>query len=145
VLVDILCRFYFEQSVFEARKSGELGPEDFCRLMRDAQERTYGDGLAPDARHEYMWAIKSHYYSPHLDFYNFPYAFGQLFGIALYGQFREEGPRFPERYVAMLRKTGSASCEDVCRTLGWDITKSAFWEQGIARFAPKVAAFAEEA
>src|SRR5574344_1673261 len=45
VLVDILCRFYFERSVFEERTKGELSAQDFCRLMRDAQKKSDGSGL----------------------------------------------------------------------------------------------------
>jgi oligoendopeptidase F len=131
VLVDILCRFYFEQSVFEARKDAELSAADFCRLMAAAQEKSYGAGLSSE-RHEYMWAVKSHYYSPVLDFYNFPYAFGLLFGTALYGRYCAEGAAFSETYVRLLRETGSASCEDVCRRAGFAIEKPEFWASGIA-------------
>ena len=53
-LVDILSRFYFESSVFDERKENELNSEDFCRLMKAAQEKSYGDGLSKNARHEYI-------------------------------------------------------------------------------------------
>ncbi|MDD5812463.1 MAG: M3 family oligoendopeptidase, partial [Treponema sp.] len=106
VLVDILCRFYFERSVFEERQNGELTSEDFCRLMADAQERSYGDGLSAE-RHEYMWAVKSHYYSVDLDFYNFPYAFGQLFAAGLYSRYKKEGKAFVDIYCNLLSDTGS--------------------------------------
>jgi pepF/M3 family oligoendopeptidase len=137
VLVDILSRYYFEKSVFAAREEGELSALDFCRLMTDAQERTYGDGLSSE-RHEYMWAIKSHYYSPGLDFYNFPYAFGQLFGAALYNRCLSEGDSFAQSYAALLKQTGSASCESVCRKAGFDIEAKEFWELGINRFKSKI-------
>jgi pepF/M3 family oligoendopeptidase len=133
VLVDILCRFYFERAVFEEREKGELAAADFCRLMADAQEKTYGAGLS-DERHEYMWAVKSHYYSPHLDFYNFPYAFGLLFGTALYNRYRSEGRNFPVVYVKLLSQTGSLSCEQVCRNAGFDIETKEFWASGIREF-----------
>jgi oligoendopeptidase F len=133
VLVDILCRFYFERTVFEEREKGELSAADFCRLMADAQEKTYGAGLS-DERHEYMWAVKSHYYSPHLDFYNFPYAFGLLFGTVLYNRYRSEGKDFPAVYVKLLSQTGSLSCEQVCRNAGFDIETKEFWASGIREF-----------
>ena len=140
VLVDILCRFYFERSVFEERANGELGADDFCRLMRDAQEKSYGSGLSSE-RHEYMWALKSHYYSTDLDFYNFPYAFGQLFAAALYMKYRQEGASFAATYAALLADTGSMSCEDVCRKAGFDISSVEFWKSGIAMYAAEVAEF----
>ena len=140
VLVDILCRFYFERSVFAERANGELSAADFCRLMRDAQEKSYGSGLATE-RHEYMWAVKSHYYSTELDFYNFPYAFGQLFAAGLYARYQKEGASFAKTYAELLSHTGSMSCEDLCRKAGFDITGKAFWQEGIAMYAREVEEF----
>jgi pepF/M3 family oligoendopeptidase len=144
VLVDILCRYYFEQSVFEERSTGELGADDFCRLMKSAQEKSYGSGLNGN-RHEYMWAVKSHYYSPDLDFYNFPYAFGQLFAIALYNRYVKEGPAFAAVYKKLLADTGRMSCEDLCREAGFDITTKEFWENSIASFSGEIVTFREYA
>ncbi|MBQ9205201.1 MAG: M3 family oligoendopeptidase [Treponema sp.] len=138
VLVDILCRFYFEKSVFEEREKGELNASDFCRLMRDAQEKSYGSGLNSE-RHEYMWAVKSHYYSTGLDFYNFPYAFGQLFAAGLYARYQKEGASFAKTYAELLSNTGSMSCEDLCKKAGFDITKKDFWQSGIEMYAKEIA------
>lgn len=143
VLVDILCRFYFERSVFEERQNGELTSEDFCRLMADAQERSYGDGLS-DKRHEYMWAVKSHYYSVDLDFYNFPYAFGQLFAAGLYSRYKKEGKAFVDIYCKLLSDTGSMSCEDLCFKAGFDITKKDFWKSGIDFYINEIEQFCRE-
>lgn len=144
VLVDILCRFYFERSVFEERQNGELTSEDFCRLMADAQERSYGDGLS-DERHEYMWAVKSHYYSVDLDFYNYPYAFGQLFAAGLYSRYKKEGKSFVDIYCKLLSDTGSMSCEDLCAKAGFDITKKDFWKSGIDFYINEIEQFCREA
>ena len=142
VLVDILCRFYFERSVFEERAKGELSAEDFCRLMREAQEKSYGSGLN-DERHEYMWAVKSHYYSTSLDFYNFPYAFGQLFAAGLYARYQKEGSDFASTYAVLLSHTGSMSCEDLCKNAGFDITTRDFWRSGIEMYAKEVERFVD--
>ena len=144
VLVDILCRFYFERSVFEERQNGELTSEDFCRLMAHAQERSYGDGLSAE-RHEYMWAVKSHYYSVDLDFYNFPYAFGQLFAAGLYSRYKKEGKAFVDIYCNLLSDTGSMSCEDLCFKAGFDITKKDFWKSGIDFYINEIEQFCKEA
>ncbi len=140
VLVDILCRFYFERSVFEARAKGELNADDFCRLMREAQEKSYGNGLNEE-RHEYMWALKSHYYSTGFDFYNYPYAFGQLFAAGLYARSRKEGASFAKTYSTLLADTGSMSCEALCQKAGFDITRKDFWQEGIAMYAKEVSLF----
>lgn len=140
VLVDILCRFYFEQSVFEKRSEGELNADDFCQLMKDAQERSYGDGLNEE-RHEYMWAVKSHYYSTDFDFYNYPYAFGQLFASGLYALYKNEGASFAEKYCTILSNTGSMSCENLCLQAGFDITKKDFWQNAINMYIEEIKEF----
>jgi len=143
VLVDILCRFYFERAVFEKREETVLNADDFCRLMREAQEKSYGCGLNEE-RHEYMWAVKSHYYSTGLDFYNFPYAFGQLFAAGLYARFKKEGRDFAETYKKILASTGNMSCEDLCKNAGFDITTKDFWKSGIAMYEREVELFKSE-
>ncbi|PKL26374.1 MAG: peptidase M3 [Spirochaetae bacterium HGW-Spirochaetae-3] len=135
ILVDILSRFYFERAVFERRGEGELSAQEFSELMLDAQRRTYGDGLDPELLHPYMWAVKGHYYSPALSFYNFPYAFGQLFGLGLYERYREEGPRFAETYRGILLETGRADAVRVCADAGFDIETPGFWRSGVASFS----------
>lgn len=140
VLVDILCRYYFEKAVFQERENSELTSEDFCRIMLDCQEKTYGNGLN-SIRHPYMWAVKSHYYSTDLDFYNFPYAFGQLFASALYSKFQQEGKNFAVRYREILSKTGSMSCEDLCMEAGFDISSPDFWKDGMEMYKKEIEEF----
>ena len=150
VCVDILCRFYFERAVFEARKDGELMPEDMCELMIDAQKKTYGDGLDENLLHPYMWAVKGHYYSTGFSFYNYPYAFGQLFGLGLYNRSTKEKSDRPfyEKYNELLSLTGQLPAEDVAATVGIDITDPAFWQEGmdiIASYAKQLEELAEKA
>lgn len=141
VVVDILSRFYFERSVFERRAAGELSAAEFSALMKEAQLATYGDGLDPAELHPYMWAVKGHYYSPDLGFYNFPYAFGLLFALGLYARYRAEGPSFAQAYRAILRSTGSASAEDVAKAAGFDIEGPAFWRDGVSVIVRRVQEF----
>ena len=141
VIVDILSRFYFEKAVMAERRSAELGPERFCSMMLDAQSRTYGEGLDPEKRHPYMWAVKGHYYIPSLSFYNFPYAFGQLFGLGLYERYKAEGPAFARVYRELLAGTGSASAVEVTRKAGFDIETPDFWLSALSVFERQVGEF----
>jgi pepF/M3 family oligoendopeptidase len=141
VIVDILSRFYFEGAVFEGRGKGELGSEEFSALMIEAQKKTYGEGLDPAKLHPYMWAVKGHYYEPGLAFYNFPYAFGLLFGLGLYDRYRSEGPGFAAVYREILAETGSANAVEVCRRAGFDIETPAFWKRGLSVFEKQTAEF----
>ena len=131
IIVDILSRYLFETALFEVRTDGELSPQELCSLMINAQKETYGEGLDPDHLHPYMWAVKSHYYNLDLPFYNYPYAFGMLFGFALYGQYAQVGSDFVERYDGMLSETGSMSANDLTKKSGFDIESDSFWRDGI--------------
>jgi oligoendopeptidase F len=131
VIVDILSRDYFEKELFDRRDEAELSPAELCGMMRRAQIKTYGDALDPEKLHPYMWAVKSHYYSPHLGFYNYPYAFGLLFSLGLYSRYQKEGSGFADSYREILRLTGQASAEDLARRAGFDIEGPEFWQNGI--------------
>lgn len=132
VCIDILSRFYFERSMFEERKNGELSPAEMCKLMLDAEEKAYGDGLG--VKHPYMWAVKSHYYSEGFSFYNYPYAFGQLFALGLFA-LKDDVPSFPEHYNKILRLTGSMKATEVAKEAGIDIEDKAFWNKGLSVIA----------
>lgn len=131
VIVDILCRFYFEKAVFEKQKEGPLSAEALCSMMTDAQKATYGDALDPKLLHPYMWAVKCHYYSPDLGFYNYPYAFGQLFSIGLYVKYLEDKKNFPALYKKVLMATGRTDIKGVAKIAGIDVEKKDFFQESM--------------
>jgi pepF/M3 family oligoendopeptidase len=138
VVVDILSRFYFEQALFERRDRKELSPDELCAMMLEAQQKTYGEGLDPKLLHPYMWAVKSHYYNHGLGFYNYPYAFGLLFSLSLYGMTKTMGADFQVMYRDLLQYTGKASAEQVARIAGFDIQNEGFWQYGIDIIASRI-------
>lgn len=140
VCIDILSRFYFEKALFEERKNGELTPARMCELMLDAEERAYGDGLGE--KHPYMWAVKGHYYSEGFSFYNYPYAFGQLFALGLFAS-KDDVDNFPEYYNRILRLTGCKTANEVASVAGIDIESKDFWMKGI-NFISKYAEMLKE-
>jgi oligoendopeptidase F len=85
-----------------------------------------------------MWAVKGHYYISSLDFYNFPYAFGLLFGLGLYSRYEEAGADFIPEYDKILLGTGLKSAEEVCAQAGFDITRRDFWQSGIDVLARRI-------
>jgi pepF/M3 family oligoendopeptidase len=131
VIVDIYSRFLFEQEVFERREGAELSADDFCEIMLRAQSETYGDALDPDHRHAYMWAWKPHYYSAGRSYYNFPYAFGLLYGLGLYAIYQERGDAFVPDYEDLLRSTGQGTAETLASRFEMDITSEDFWRQSM--------------
>jgi oligoendopeptidase F len=117
--------------VFERRAQAELSADDFCGIMLRAQKETYGAGLDPAHLNPYMWAWKSHYYSPKRSFYNFPYAFGLLFSLGLYSIYREQGEAFTPQYDELLRSTGEGRASDLASRFGVDIRQRTFWEESL--------------
>lgn len=127
VIVDILSRFLFESAVVEQRKERTLTPGELNGIMLRAQRDTYGDGLDENCMHPYMWACKSHYYSTGLHFYNFPYAFGLLFGMGVYAMYPKMGDAFLPMYKKLLRTTCTGNVRTVAASVGIDVAGADFW------------------
>lgn len=138
VIVDIYSRFLFERELFQRRAQAELSADELCEIMGRAQVAAYGDGLDGAHLHPYMWTWKPHYYSPHLTFYNFPYAFGLLFATGLYAIYQERGAAFVPDFKELLASTGEASAADLAARFGIDIRNRAFWEASLAVIARRI-------
>ena len=143
VIVDIYSRFLFEKEVFERREKAELSSDELCEIMDNAQAETYGAGLDPDFRHQFMWTWKPHYYSTGLSFYNFPYAFGMLFGVGLYAIYKQRGADFVPDYKALLSSTGEAPAADLAARFGIDIRSKQFWADSLAEIGKRIDRYCE--
>ena len=128
-VVDIHSRFLFESELCERRRRTSLSVADLRTAMLDAQEASYGDGLHPEYRHEYMWAVKGHYFTP---FYNWPYTFGLLFGIGLYARYLDDPERFRAGYDDLLSTVGMADAATLAAGFGFDVRDGEFWAQSLA-------------
>jgi oligoendopeptidase F len=138
VIVDITSRYLFEREVFERRVKSELSADDLCDIMRRSQLATYGDGLDERYLHPYMWTWKPHYYRSEVSFYNFPYAFGLLFGTGLYALYQQRGADFVPDYVNLLASTGEANAADLAARFGIDVRQRKFWDDSLAVIGEKI-------
>lgn len=129
--LDIRSRFLFEDEVFTKRKEGQLSVAEIKDAMVRAQQETYGDGLQEGSNHPYMWVNKPHYYMAGLDYYNYPYAFGNLFALGLYQMYLEDKEGFPEKYDQLLTLTGQADVYTVAKSIGIDLHKSDFFKKSL--------------
>ena len=143
VMVDITSRFLFEKEVCERRAESELSADDFCEIMLKSQKATYGDGVDERYLNKYMWAWKVHYYIPSFSFYNYPYAFGLLFGTGLYSLYRKRGQPFVKEYEALLSSTGEAAPAELAERFDIDIHKPQFWRESIGVLAQQVDRYAK--
>ena len=140
-IVDIYSRFLFESAVFEARKTHMPTAAELNQMMLDAQMQSYGEGLDPDVRHPGMWLCKGHYYSTGLHFYNFPYAFGHLFGLGVFAKYLEEGAAFLPRYNALLASCGADTIPNVAASVGIDVRDPDYWRSALSVIRKDIEAF----
>ena len=143
VIVDIYSRYLFEKEVFERRENSDLSADELSEIMEKAQGATYGDGVDPQYRHKYMWTWKPHYYSAGLSFYNFPYAFGLLFGVGLYAIYQQRGAAFVPDYKSLLSSTGEAPASELAARFGIDIRSKQFWADSLAVIGQRVDRYCE--
>ena len=144
IICDIYSRYLFEKAVFDRRSDEFLFADQLNEIMLDAQKQAYGDGLDPNCLHPYMWVCKSHYYSSHLSYYNWPYAFGGLFARGLIVKYKEMGKeKFVPKYKEMLRTTTVASVEDTAKVLDIDLTDEAFWISALETAKSRIEEFIE--
>jgi pepF/M3 family oligoendopeptidase len=141
VIVDITSRYLFEQEVFARRARAELSADELSELMLQCQKDTYGDGLDERHLHQYMWTWKPHYYRSELSFYNFPYAFGLLFGLGLYAIYKQRGAAFVPEYESLLASTGQGAAAELAARFGIDIRDKDFWAGSLALIAERVQRF----
>jgi pepF/M3 family oligoendopeptidase len=143
VIVDIYSRYLFEKEVFEKREKSELSADDFCEMMERAQKATYGDGVDERYLHPYMWTWKPHYYSAGRSFYNFPYAFGLLFGLGLYAIYQQRGADFVPDYMGLLASTGEHRAAELAARFGIDIREKSFWANSLALIGERIERYQE--
>ncbi|MBQ2509712.1 MAG: peptidase M3, partial [Erysipelotrichaceae bacterium] len=141
IICDIYSRYLFETAVFENRENEFMFADRLCELMIEAQKKAYGDGLDHEHLHPYMWCCKGHYYSGHLSFYNFPYAFGGLFARGLYAKYLKDGESFVPLYKRLLKATGTTTVEGAAEVAGIDLTDMEFWRSSLQILADEIDEF----
>ncbi len=128
--MNIHARFIFETNFYAERRRGPISAERLNELMLEAQKQAFCNAL--DVWHPHFWCSKLHFYITGVPFYNFPYTFGYLFSSGIYAMAKEGGADFEQKYINLLRDTGSMKVEDLAsRHLGVDLTKKDFWRQAV--------------
>lgn len=142
MFLNIRARFLFEDNFYKERAEGIVSETRLNELMVEAQKEAYGNSLS--SYHPHFWAAKLHFFIDSVPFYNFPYTFGYLFSLGIYAEYLKQPEGFEEKYIALLRDTGSMKVEDLAKKhLDVDVTKEDFWAAGIALVAKDVEEFIE--
>jgi oligoendopeptidase F len=88
-----------------------------------------------------MWTWKPHYYGTGFSFYNYPYAFGLLFGLGLYSLYKEQGRSFVPEYEELLSRTGEATPAELASKFNIDIRKPEFWRSSLKIIEDKIESY----
>jgi oligoendopeptidase F len=128
--MNIHARYIFETNFYSERKKGLVSVERLNVLMSEAQNQAFNGALSND--HPHFWAAKLHFYLTDVPFYNFPYTFGFLFSAGIYALALKEGSAFEDRYISLLRDTGSMTTEELAvKHLNVDLTQPDFWQSAV--------------
>jgi oligoendopeptidase F len=123
--------FYdFECKLHEARRGGELTPDDINALWMSVQAESLGPVFEYMPGYETFWAYIPHFV--HSPFYVYAYAFGDGLVNALYAVYEEGEPGFQEKYFEMLKAGGSKHHKELLAPFGLDASDPAFWDKGLS-------------
>ncbi|MEL7098670.1 MAG: M3 family oligoendopeptidase [Pseudomonadota bacterium] len=123
--------FYdFECKLHDARRGGELTPEDIGDLWMSVQGESLGPAFEFMDGYEHFWAYIPHFV--HSPFYVYAYAFGDGLVNALYSVYEAGTEGFEEKYFDMLKAGGSKHHKELLAPFGLDASDPAFWDKGLS-------------
>ncbi|WP_353471817.1 M3 family oligoendopeptidase [Salipiger sp. H15] len=123
--------FYdFECKLHEARRAGELTPEDINVLWMSVQAQSLGEAFDFMPGYETFWAYIPHFV--HSPFYVYAYAFGDGLVNALYAEYEANPEGFQDKYFDMLKAGGSKHHKALLEPFGLDATDPKFWDKGLS-------------
>lgn len=122
--------FYdFECKLHDARRQGELTPDDIGALWMSVQGESLGPAFTFMEGYEVFWAYIPHFV--HSPFYVYAYAFGDGLVNALYAAYEEDDADFQKKYFEMLKAGGSKHHKELLAPFGLDASDPAFWDKGL--------------
>jgi oligoendopeptidase F len=134
----------FEHAVHNARRiHGELDSEFISNAWMETQAAMFGDSVRLLDHYRIWWSYIPHFV--HTPGYVYAYAFGELLVLALFEQYRREGPDFAPKYLGFLESGGKAGPEELLRPLGIDLADPGFWLRGIKTIEGLIAEAEREA
>ena len=124
----------FERRLHDERKQGELTVERIGDIWMDIQKESLGPTLKFAPEYAFYWTYIPHFI--HSPFYVYAYAFGDCLVNSLYAIYQKEaaagkGKAFEKKYIEMLRAGGTLRHKELLAPFGLDISKGAFWQEGL--------------
>jgi oligoendopeptidase F len=129
--------FYdFECKLHQARKAGELTPDDINALWMSVQGESLGPAFEFMDGYETFWAYIPHFV--HSPFYVYAYAFGDGLVNALYAVYEASPDGFQDKYFDMLKAGGSQHHKDLLAPFGLNASDPKFWQQGLTMISSMI-------
>jgi oligoendopeptidase F len=122
--------FYdFERKVHDARRDGELTPDQLGDIWMGIQKESLGPVFRYDKGYRNFWSYIPHFI--HAPFYVYAYAFGDCLVNSLYGVYEDGAPGFEAKYLEMLRAGGTLRHKELLAPFGLDASDPEFWSRGL--------------
>ena len=118
----------------DARRKGELTPEQIGECWMNVQKESFGESIKLYPEYNVYWMYIPHFI--HTPFYVYAYAFGDCLVNSLYGVYLKEkqagrGEQFSKKYLTMLRAGGTLGHKELLKPFGLDASKPDFWQAGL--------------
>lgn len=122
--------FYtFERKIHEARRDGELTPDQINAIWMEIQAESLGPAIDLKPGYEVFWTYIPHFI--HSPFYVYAYAFGDCLVNSLYGLYADAHPGFVAKYFDMLKAGGSKHHSELLAPFGLNARDPDFWNKGL--------------
>jgi len=122
--------FYeFETRLHDARRNGELLPEQIGAIWLEVQRECLGPAFDLEEQTNVFWSYIPHFV--HSPFYVYAYAFGDCLVNALYAEYQSGHPGFVGKYKEMLRAGGTLRHKELLAPFGLDASQPDFWNRGL--------------
>jgi len=119
----------FEERVHDARREGELTPDQIGDIWMETQVESLGPVFRFDEHYRNYWAYIPHFI--HVPFYVYAYAFGDCLVNSLYAVYEDAEAGFADKYLDMLRAGGTKRHKELLAPFGLDAGDPAFWDKGL--------------
>ena len=133
----------FEVKFHDARKNGELTPDQIADLWMETQADALGSAIKIDDSYRPIWGFIPHFI--HVPFYVYAYAFGDCLVNALWQVYAksdqnpsgqaEEKTQFVNQYLNLLRAGGTQRHDVALAPFGLNARDKDFWNLGLDMIA----------
>ncbi len=123
--------FYdFECKVHDARRAGELTPDQLGEIWMAVSRESLGPSFRFMPGYEVLWSYLTHFI--HAPFYVYAYAFGDGLVNALYAVYEDGAAGFEDKYFEMLSAGGAKHHSELLAPFGLNAADPAFWDKGLS-------------